>query len=97
VVVERGPEVFALESVDTEAVGLGDDVSEILVDVSLAPHEDDGRVQIGARVVADADRLWPYGTEDSAAPAPLAKVALVPYHEWASRGPSTMRVWLPTG
>jgi uncharacterized protein len=22
-------------------------------------------------------------------------VPLVPYHDWAERGPSTMRVWLP--
>ncbi len=22
-------------------------------------------------------------------------VALIPYHQWANRGPSTMRVWLP--
>ncbi|MGV2903396.1 hypothetical protein ACNPM4_17135, partial [Microbacterium sp. AGC62] len=21
---------------------------------------------------------------------------LVPYHDWAQRGPSTMRVWIPT-
>ncbi|WP_425546271.1 hypothetical protein [Agrococcus versicolor] len=24
------------------------------------------------------------------------EVALVPYHAWARRGPSTMRVWMPT-
>jgi uncharacterized protein len=23
-------------------------------------------------------------------------VPLVPYHDWAERGPSTMRVWLPS-
>ncbi|MEV0173917.1 hypothetical protein AB0I00_22695 [Streptomyces sp. NPDC050803] len=23
-------------------------------------------------------------------------MTLVPYHSWANRGPSTMRVWLPT-
>ncbi|MEU5122665.1 hypothetical protein [Streptomyces asoensis] len=23
-------------------------------------------------------------------------IVLVPYHSWARRGPSTMRVWLPT-
>jgi hypothetical protein len=22
-------------------------------------------------------------------------VALYPYHDWANRGPSTMRVWMP--
>ena len=24
-------------------------------------------------------------------------VALVPYHDWAERGPSTMRIWIPAG
>ena len=23
-------------------------------------------------------------------------VPMIPYHQWANRGPSTMRVWLPT-
>ncbi|MEV7800739.1 beta-L-arabinofuranosidase domain-containing protein [Microbacterium foliorum] len=26
----------------------------------------------------------------------ISEVALVPYHDWAQRGPSTMRVWIPT-
>lgn len=26
----------------------------------------------------------------------VSEVALVPYHDWAQRGPSTMRVWIPT-
>jgi uncharacterized protein len=26
----------------------------------------------------------------------LDEVPLVEYHAWANRGPSTMRVWLPT-
>jgi hypothetical protein len=25
----------------------------------------------------------------------LDDVPLIPYHRWANRGPSTMRVWLP--
>jgi DUF1680 family protein len=28
------------------------------------------------------------------APDPV-DVPLIPYHDWANRGPSTMRVWLP--
>ncbi len=28
--------------------------------------------------------------------APERLVPLIPYHDWAERGPSTMRVWLPT-
>ena len=41
---------------------------------------------------------WPYGDEIDAAPvgASVQEVALVPYHDWAERGPSTMRVWIPT-
>lgn len=31
----------------------------------------------------------------STAPASGADVALVPYHDWARRGPSAMRVWIP--
>jgi multiple sugar transport system substrate-binding protein len=26
----------------------------------------------------------------------LMGLDLIPYHDWANRGPSTMRVWLPT-
>jgi uncharacterized protein len=37
---------------------------------------------------------WPYG----APPAERAvrrTLTLIPYHAWANRGPSTMRVWMP--
>jgi len=74
VVVERGPEVLALESVD-----FGTDVAEAVL--TADPVEVDGRVS------AEVLRR---DTGES------ADVALVPYHSWAQRGPSTMRVWLPT-
>jgi len=75
-VVERGPEVLALESVD-----FGGDVADAVIDPAVAPMEADGqvRVRIGNRETG-------IGSD----------VALIPYHEWAQRGPSTMRVWLPT-
>jgi hypothetical protein len=39
---------------------------------------------------------WPYPPQGApAAPDTPAEIALVPYHSWANRGPSTMRVWLP--
>ncbi len=49
--------------------------------VAGAPVEKGGRV-----VVALRNR-----TTDA-----VAEVPLLPYHDWALRGPSTMRVWLPT-
>jgi hypothetical protein len=42
------------------------------------------------------DAAWPYARpETPAATGMTATVALVRYHEWAERGPSTMRVWIP--
>lgn len=74
VAIERGPEVFALESVD-----LGADVGEGVV--AGEPVERDGRVLLPVRL-RSMDQI--------------AEVPLVAYHDWARRGPSTMRVWVPT-
>ncbi|MFF3937095.1 hypothetical protein [Streptomyces phaeofaciens] len=44
------------------------------------------------------DAPWPYRPLDTPAGPPAAErlgIVLVPYHSWANRGPSTMRVWLP--
>jgi hypothetical protein len=38
---------------------------------------------------------WPYSGGGAVSPTATIDVPLVPYHDWASRGPSTMRVWLP--
>lgn len=96
VVVERGPEVYAIESIDSAAVGLGDDVSEIVIDAAAPPRFENGRVYVMARQLALAAHSWPYGGRTSAAESTPVSVPLVPYHQWANRGPSTMRVWLPT-
>ena len=96
--VERGPEVFALESVDLVEAGIGaTDVADVVVDPGVPPHERDGRVLVAVRERHPAIAPWPYGDEVAATPveASAHEVALVPYHEWAERGPSTMRVWLP--
>jgi uncharacterized protein len=96
--VERGPEVFALESVDLVDAGIGAaDVADVVVDPSVPPHERDGRVLVAVRERHPAIGPWPYGDEvaATAVEASAHEVALVPYHEWAERGPSTMRVWLP--
>ncbi|WDZ82746.1 glycoside hydrolase family 127 protein [Micromonospora cathayae] len=116
VAVERGPLVFALESVDVPGVG---SVDELRVDLGRPPRLVDGRVVVCCRRVRARDHDWPYRA-DGAGSAPPAgdrsdevvpvtpdgvtpvtgpgfdEVALVEYHAWANRGPSTMRVWLPT-
>lgn len=97
VAVERGPLVLALESVDVPGV---DTVDELRVDVGEPPRLVDGRVTVRCRRVHPNDHEWPYRPDrDESAPVGgevLDGVALVEYHAWANRGPSTMRVWLPT-
>ena len=93
--VERGPEVYALESVDLGAAGVGD-VAQVALAPGAEPFERHGRVWIEVAPHGVTDAGWPYGepaqrTQERAAVA----VPLVPYHEWAERGPSTMRVWIP--
>ncbi len=90
VAVERGPLVLALESVD-----LGADVAEAVVSTDAPPVERDGRVLVPVARRAPEDGPWPFGPERPAAPGATDLVPLVPYHAWANRGPSTMRVWLP--
>jgi DUF1680 family protein len=97
VAVERGPLVLALESVDVARV---ETVDELRVDTGQPPRLVDGRVTVRCRRVRPSGHDWPYRTD----PAELASVVdeeldavpLVEYHAWANRGPSTMRVWLPT-
>ena len=97
VAVERGPVVLCLESCDLPA---GGDAGGFVVDPRVAPVERDGRVVVSGTLASPALRPWPYGPPDGAAPASAAagravEVPLLAYHDWANRGPSTMRVWLP--
>jgi DUF1680 family protein len=99
--VERGPEVLCLESVDLAAASGGrvDDIAGVRVDPAAAPRDVDGAVVVRLRRSAPHSRPWPYGgpdpAEDGADNGEVFDVPLVPYHDWAERGPSTMRVWLP--
>ena len=93
--VERGPEVLALESVDLSPAGV-DDVGLVALATGAEPVERDGRVWIDVVRLPEGDTAWPY--RDAAGrpvPSDGAPVPLVAYHEWAERGPSTMRVWIP--
>jgi DUF1680 family protein len=95
VAVERGPEVMCLESIDLPA---GVSLDEIRIDTSVPPWERDGRVFASGHRVEVREDGWPYsaGAEWSADSDQVLDLPLTPYHAWANRGPSTMRVWLPT-
>lgn len=90
VVVERGPEVLCVESVD-----LGADVGDARLDLAAGLRDVDGRV-LATVVTRTADeRAWPYGSGGEHPLGGGSEVQLIPYHDWANRGPSTMRVWIP--
>lgn len=98
VAVERGPEVLCLESVDLSEASQGRVVD--VGDVRLVPasvRERSGRVTAGFVPVTTApDAGWQYQEGRSEVlDDEMLNVDLVPYHDWARRGPSTMRVWLP--
>nr|WP_127818582.1 beta-L-arabinofuranosidase domain-containing protein [Microbacterium sp. CPCC 204701] len=95
VAIERGPEVLALESVDLEPTASGD-IARIAVAPGAVPFERDGRVWIAVVPLGPFDDGWPYtGSRADAPGAASVDVPLVRYHDWAQRGPSTMRVWIP--
>jgi len=105
--VERGPLVLCLESVDLPD-GVALEQVRLPSTAPLAPEGDGARVDV--RVVALPDErpgALPFGTLSEAsgshggevpdrAGEATAQVCLVPYHRWAERGPSTMRIFLPT-
>jgi DUF1680 family protein len=95
VAIERGPEVFCLESVDLDEPR--GDLSEIAVDTSSAPVFHDGGVFVVGAKRTVHENAWPYGpVATSTAPqCRESEVRLIPYHDWSNRGPSTMRVWIP--
>lgn len=63
-----------------ESIDFDADVADAVADAASAPLERDGGVWT---------RIARRGHEPR-------EVRLIPYHDWAQRGPSTMRVWLPT-
>ncbi|GAA1918118.1 glycoside hydrolase family 127 protein [Microbacterium aoyamense] len=91
VAIERGPEVLALESVD-----FGCDIADAVLDLTAEPIERDGRVWVRVARRGSRDAGWPYDSDAGGPAERHVEVPLVPYHSWAERGPSTMRVWIPT-
>ncbi|MGN8247119.1 glycoside hydrolase family 127 protein [Cellulomonas soli] len=94
VAVEKGPVVLCMESTDLPD---GLQVDQVRLDLS-GPVVDDpaGAVGLGVRV-QQTDDAWPYREVSASTVGEPFAVRLVPYHSWANRGPSTMRVWVPAG
>ena len=93
VAVERGPLVLVLES--TDLLGGADVATASLVTddaPTLTPTGATARLH--TQDVATVD--WPYSTASPAEGQATITADLVPYFSWANRGPSTMRVWIPT-
>jgi DUF1680 family protein len=96
VAVERGPLVLCAESID-----LPDEeaVDTFRVDPSIPPRaEREGAiVQATTAAAASTPGSLPYGPNprrfDAAA---TLELGLIPYHRWAQRGSTAMRVFLPT-
>lgn len=103
--VERGPVVLCLESVDLPD---GVDLESVRLDAGapVATHDDGARVRVVAAGLPDGGTGAPpfAAVPPSSGAVPDAPgvasepfdVPLVPYHRWAERGPSTMRVFVPT-
>ncbi|MFS0731327.1 beta-L-arabinofuranosidase domain-containing protein [Curtobacterium sp. 1P10AnD] len=93
VAVERGPLVYALESIDA-----GGDVRDLVASAgaeALDHGPDDVRLPLRPRVLPEPHAL-PYGAGPvAAATGSPREVRLVPYASWGNRGPSTMRVFIP--
>jgi DUF1680 family protein len=90
--VERGPVVYCVESVDLPPHV---PVEALRLDPSIAPADRDGAVVVVGRLASLPDDEWPYGPPGRETGVRTLDVTLRPYHDWAGRGPSTMRVWLP--
>ena len=94
VAVERGPLVLCAESADLPP---GADIDALTVDTALDPTEADGKVTVAGRVHRRGEG-WPFGPSTAPDEAVAeVEVGLIPFHLRATRGPATMRVWLPTG
>lgn len=103
VAIERGPVVYSLESTDQEN-GLDINAIEVLVDEPM--RERYVSDFLGAPTVAlelsgvqredhDWDRGWAPYRDVPRAPERRVTLTAIPYHLWANRGPSVMRIFAP--
>jgi uncharacterized protein len=89
--VERGPLVLALESPDLPA---GWSVNDITAD-PRSISDLDGSTMVDVYRPHHLTHEWPYYARPAESHGERVRARLIPYHQWANRGPSTMRAWLP--
>jgi hypothetical protein len=68
-------------------------VDVLRIDPGSDLEESDGKVTAAGSLLAFEDQPWPSGPVQAGSAEVM--VPLTPYHDWANRGPSTMRVWMP--
>jgi len=93
IAVEAGPLVYCAEILNDSA-----DLALLRVDASTELMRGPGD-SVFLHATSDAAPLlpWPYSAVSSTVhePEKSLELELIPYHRWAERGPSTMRVWMP--
>ena len=89
--VERGPLVLAIEDVDLPE---GVDVEHVELDPAFSPVDDPDGAIVGLRRRTAPEDEWPYAAVAVELGEPFT-AKMRPYKDWANRGPSTMRVWMP--
>jgi DUF1680 family protein len=101
VAVERGPLVLCAESTDQVTPDLDllrvDPTAPLdTVDTGGADVDTVDIVVARGQVARPLELEWPYEPDaEPAVPTDVVPVRLIPYHRWARRGSSTMRIWLP--
>lgn len=97
VAIERGPLVLCLESLDLPA---GASFPRVRVNTTVDPRPTEQGASVLLSVIDDSgEPPWPYPTmESTVRPEEQHTVTaqLIPYFRWGNRGPSLMRVWIPT-
>ena len=99
--VERGPLVLALESPDLPPEWT---VNELAADPDSLLSDEAG-VTIDVYRHGEDGQSWPYYARPQCSTGQQGaglygdggrvRTRLIPYHQWANRGPATMRTWLP--
>lgn len=91
--IERGPIVYALESVDLPE---GTDFDAIEIPATASIEYVSGRLLIEGVSRSIAENDWPYTPHPALVrqDQPLV-LPLVPYFDWANKGPTKMRVFIP--
>ena len=97
VAVERGPEVYCMESTSLQDPAAFD---QMYVDPTVTPREHAGTVLVTGSKTTLSAPAWPYRTSNELKVEPPQSgpqdIPLVPYHSWGNRGASSMRIWIPT-